>query len=115
MAADSTEGAQVAAANAAYAAKLADADAADKRSSSFAQTRVVLMKHREAQSGCSATAAAACQATVADLHDSYAVADGDGGDDAEEQLSSVLPSGAAVATSARRRPPQTRGARGTRP
>lgn len=99
VAADSAEGSQVAAVNAAYAAKLADCDAADKRTSTCSQTAAPLRKHREVQSGCSSTSAAGCQVTAYDLHDAYVDGGGDAGEEAEEQLSSVLPSGAAVATS----------------
>jgi hypothetical protein len=100
VATDSGEGGEVAAANARYAAKLADCDAADKRSSSCSQTLVPLMKHKEVQSGSSASAAAACQVSAHDLFDAYVQQDGPQGGDAEEQLASVLPSGAVVAAGA---------------
>jgi hypothetical protein len=98
VAVDSEEGMQVAAANTAYEAHLADADRADKYANACSQTLVPLMKHREVQSGTSSSAAAACQATAYDLHDSYVAAVGGDQGDEEEQLGSVLPSGAVMAT-----------------
>jgi hypothetical protein len=66
VAADSTEGSQVAAANSQYAAQLAARDASDKFTASSCQTLVPLRKHREVQSGTSSSNDAACQASRCD-------------------------------------------------
>ncbi|KAF8065565.1 Wdr78 [Scenedesmus sp. PABB004] len=101
LAADTAEGAAVAAANAAYAqAQLAGRDASDHFAASSAQTLAPLRKAREVQSAPASAADAACQASGWDLADSYAALDAAADADAEEALGSVLPSGAAVATGA---------------
>lgn len=96
MSVDSPEGSQVVAANQRYADRTADASSSDKYSTSCSQTPLVLLKHKEVQSGNSSNTAVACQATGYDIHDSYAVLNKDQGDEAEEQLGSVLPSGAVM-------------------
>lgn len=93
---DSPEGSQVVAANQRYTECLAHAGSSDKYSNSCSQTQPVLLKHKEVQSGSSSRQTMACQATGFDIHDSYAVLNKDQGDDAEEQLGSVLPSGAVM-------------------
>ncbi|WIA16426.1 hypothetical protein OEZ85_013115 [Tetradesmus obliquus] len=98
VAADSAEGSQVAAANSQYAAQLAARDASDKFTASSCQTLVPLRKHREVQSGTSSSSDAGCQASRWDIDDSYAALERSSADDGEEQLGSVLPSGAVVAT-----------------
>jgi hypothetical protein len=97
---DSTEGSQVVAANQRYTECLTHAGSSDRYSSGCSQTPVVLQKHKEVQSGSSSNQSVACQATGFDIHDSYAVLNKDHGDDAEEQLGSVLPSGAVVSAGA---------------
>jgi hypothetical protein len=67
VAADSTEGSNVAAANSQYAAQLAARDASDKFTASSCQTLVPLRKHREVQSGSSSSNDAACQASRCEL------------------------------------------------
>lgn len=57
---------------------------------------MVLLKHKEVQSGTSSNQTVACQATGYDIHDSYALLNKDQGDEADDQLGSVLPSGAVV-------------------
>lgn len=101
MAVDSAEGSLVVAANQRYAKLLADASSSDKHTSACSQTPVVLLKHKEVQSGSSSNQSAACQATAFDIHDSYAMLNKEQGDDAEEQLGSVLPSGAVIAAGER--------------
>lgn len=101
---DSPEGSQVVAANQRYAECLAHAGSSDKYSSACSQTPVVLLKHKEVQSGSSSNQAAACQATGYDIHDSYAALNKDQGEDGEEQLGSVLPSGAVVSAGELRKP-----------
>jgi len=59
---------------------------------------VPLKKQREVQSGSSSNHDMASQASKWDLHDSYAALQQGQQDDSEEQLGSVLPSGAAMAT-----------------
>lgn len=93
---DSTEGSQVVAANQRYTECLAHAGSSDRYSSGCSQTPVVLLKNKEVQSGSSSNQTVACQATGFDIHDSFAVLNKDQGDDAEEQLGSVLPSGAVM-------------------
>lgn len=93
---DSTEGSQVVAANQRYTECLAHAGSGDRYSSGCSQTPVVLLKHKEVQSGSSSNQTVACQATGFDIHDSFAVLNKDQGDDAEEQLGTVLPSGAVM-------------------
>lgn len=100
VAVESTEGTQTVAANQRYTACLADAGSSDKYSSACSQTPVVLLKHKEVQSGSSSNTAVACQATGYDILDSYAVLKKDQGDEGEEQLGSVLPSGAIVSAGA---------------
>lgn len=111
VAADSTEGAQVAAANSQHAAQAAAREASDKYTSSVCQTLVPLKKGREVQSGSSSTSDSACQACTWDISDSYAALQKVAGEDAEEQLGSVLPSGAAVATGEPAKPPVTSSSR----
>ena len=101
VAADTPEGSQAVAANQRYAACLAEAGSSDKCSSSYSQTPLVLLKHKEVQSGSSSNQTVACQATGYDIHDSYAVLNQGQGDEAEEQLGSVLPSGAVVSAGER--------------
>ncbi|KAF6261369.1 hypothetical protein COO60DRAFT_1625359 [Scenedesmus sp. NREL 46B-D3] len=98
VAADSSEGSQVAAANTQYAAQLAARDASDKFTASSCQTLVPLRKHREVQSSTSSSSDAACQACRWDIDDSYAALNKSSADDGEEHLGCVLPSGAVVAT-----------------
>lgn len=98
MAADSPEGSQAAAANQRYTECLAEASSSDKCSTSYSQTPMVLLKHKEVQSGSSSNQTVACQATGYDIHDSFAELNKDQGDEAEDQLGSVLPSGAVVSS-----------------
>lgn len=93
---DTPEGSQVVTANQRYTEYLANAGSSDKYSSSCSQTPPVLLKHKEVQSGSSSNQTMACQATGFDIHDSYAAQNKDQGMDAEEQLGSVLPSGAVM-------------------
>lgn len=98
VAVDSAEGSQVVAANQRYTERLADAStSSDKFSTSSSQTPVLLLKHKEVQSGSSSNQTVGCQASAFDIHDSYAVLNRDQGDEGEEQLGSVLPSGAVIA------------------
>jgi hypothetical protein len=96
VAADTPEGSQALAANQRYTECLAEAASSDKCSTSYSQTPMVLLKHKEVQSGSSSNQTVACQATGYDIHDSYALLNKDQGDEADDQLGSVLPSGAVV-------------------
>lgn len=98
VAADSAEGAKVAAANQQYAAQVAARDGSDRYTASVSQTLVPLKKHREVQSGGNSNVDTACQASRWDIEDSYAALGKDSKADVDEQLASVLPSGQAMST-----------------
>jgi hypothetical protein len=102
VAADSSEGAAVLAANKRYKGLIAAREAhADAANVSEAQTLPVLLKTREVQCGGAALVAKASQASAWDIADSFAALGKAGAAAEEDDLpGSVLPAGQAVPTGA---------------
>jgi len=99
VASDGPEGSLINADNKAYAARIASRDASGRTAPGETQTPAPLLKHREVQSGGGSNADAECQASGADIADTYAALERrDEEDEDDPLLGSVLPSGGAVAT-----------------